>query len=59
MKRAGNILIGLIGTFTLGLYVSQHFKYNEPIELRRWILTSLFTLMFLAMGLTKSKDENE
>jgi len=34
----------------LGAYVTQEFKFNQPIEMYRYILTFIFGLMFYLDG---------
>jgi hypothetical protein len=36
--------------FTLGLYAASEFRYNTPIELHRWVITSFFFLFFLLLS---------
>ena len=52
LKTFGCLFLAMLSCFTIGLYASSTFRYNEPIELHRWIMTSLFGLMFLGLFLT-------
>jgi hypothetical protein len=35
--------------FTLGLYASSQFIFNQPIEIYRWVITSFCFLLFLSL----------
>lgn len=42
-----------LGVFTLALYSSSQFKFGEPVELARWIITGFFCLIFIVLGWAK------
>jgi hypothetical protein len=46
--------LSLMSAFILGAYVTQQFKFNQPVEFYRYFLTSMFGLMFYIHG--NSKD---
>lgn len=50
-KVFGCLFLALISCFTLGIYATATLVLGETIELNRWILTTLFGLMFLIMFL--------
>jgi hypothetical protein len=35
-----------MSAFILGAYVTQEFKFNQPVEMYRYVLTFMFGLMF-------------
>ena len=45
------LFLTMLSCFNLGLYASSTFRYNEPIELHRWIITGLFGIVFLGFFL--------
>ena len=53
----GYLFLAMVSCFTIGIYATSTFKYNEPVELQRWILTSLFGLMFLMLFLIEYRNE--
>ena len=36
-----------LAAFDLGLYVATQFKFHQPIELHRWVITSLFFVVMV------------
>jgi len=46
--------LSLMSAFILGAYVTQQFKFNQPVEFYRYFLTFMFGLMFYIHG--NSKD---
>lgn len=56
-KLYGSLFLAMLSCFILGLYASSTFKYNEPIEPHRWMMTSLFGLMFLLNFLIEFKKK--
>ena len=46
--------LSLMSAFILGAYVTQQFKFNQPVEFYRYFLTSMFGFMFYIHG--NSKD---
>jgi hypothetical protein len=47
-------LLSLLSAFVLGAYVTQEYKFGQPVELYRYFLTFIFGLMFYIQG--NSKD---
>ena len=43
-------ILALMSAFMLGAYVTQEFKFEQPVEMYRYILTFLFGLMFYLDG---------
>jgi|688.fasta_scaffold719490_1 hypothetical protein len=43
-------ILALMSAFMLGAYVTQEFKFDQPVEMYRYILTFLFGLMFYLDG---------
>ncbi len=43
-------ILALMSAFMLGSYVTQEFKFEQPVEMYRYILTFLFGLMFYLDG---------
>jgi hypothetical protein len=56
-KNYGSLVLAMLGCFNIGLYASSTFRYNEPIEMHRWIMTSIFGLAFLVYFLTEFKNK--
>ena len=53
-EKANRILatiLSYLSVFTIGGYVCQTIKYDEPVELYRWILTSIFGIFFYLLSL--------
>jgi hypothetical protein len=46
--------LSLMSAFILGTYITQQFKFNQPVEFYRYFLTFMFGLMFYIHG--NSKD---
>jgi hypothetical protein len=46
IKIYGCLFLAMLSCFELGLYAAST-VHNEPVELHRWALTSLFGLVFL------------
>ena len=44
--------------FLLGIYCSEHFKYGNPIEPYRYVLTIFFTIFF-TLGFIREIKEKE
>ena len=42
--------LALLSAFILGAYCTQEYKFNQPVELYRYILTFTFGLMFYMYG---------
>lgn len=47
-------LVSILSAFLLGAYVTQEYKFNQPVEFYRYFLTFVFGLMFYLHG--NSKD---
>lgn len=43
-------ILSIISAFMLGAYVTQEYKFNQPVELYRYLLTFIFGLMFYIHG---------
>jgi hypothetical protein len=41
------IILSYLQAFMLGAYFVSQFKFNTPVELHRWLLTSFFFVMSL------------
>ena len=46
--------LSLMSAFILGTYITQQFKFNQPVEFYKYFLTFMFGLMFYIHG--NSKD---
>ena len=46
----GCLFLAMVSCFTLGLYAAS-LKYGHEIEPHRWVMTSMFGLMFLGIFL--------
>jgi hypothetical protein len=57
IKIFGSLFLAMLSCFNIGLYASSTFRYNEPIELHRWIMSSLFGIMFLVYFLNEFKKK--
>jgi hypothetical protein len=57
IKTYGSLFLVMVSCFTIGLYAASEFKYNEPIDLHRWIMTSIYGLAFLGYFLTNCKNK--
>lgn len=57
MKKFGSLFLAMLSCFTIGLYSASEFKYNNPIEIHRWIITSMFGLVFLVYFLKMVKNK--
>jgi len=44
-KKLSKIL-SMFSAFTLGAYITQEYKFHQPVETYRYIFTFLFGLMF-------------
>jgi uncharacterized membrane protein len=51
LKVFGCLFLSMVSCFTLGGYVYATVRELEKIETHRWIMTSLFGLIFLGMFL--------
>ena len=59
MKKIYSTICSYIGVFTLGLYVSSHYKFNAPIESYRWGITLFFTTMFIILTFNRKNNEQQ
>ena len=57
IKTFGSLFLAMVSCFTIGLYAASEFKYNEPIEMHRWIMTSMIGLAFLGYFLQQFKKK--
>jgi hypothetical protein len=57
IKTFGSLFLAMVNCFTIGLYAASEFKYNNPIEIHRWIMTSIFGLAFLGYFLKQFKKK--
>lgn len=56
VKAYGCFLLALLGAFNIGCYVtSVRFEINT-IHPHQWVLTSIFMLYFLLLGIDKIKQ---
>lgn len=55
IKTFGSLFLAMLSCFTLGMYTYVTINQIEKIEPHRWVLTSLFGLMFLLIFLDKYK----
>ena len=57
IKTFGSLFLAMVSCFTIGLYAASEFKYNNPIEIHKWIITSIFGLVFLGYFLQLFKNK--
>ncbi len=43
-------VLSVLSAFMLGAYVTQEYKFNQPVEFYRYVLTFFFGLMFYVHG---------
>jgi hypothetical protein len=43
-------LLVIMSAFMLGAYVTQEFKFDQPVEVYKYIITFVFGLMFYLDG---------
>lgn len=55
----GSLFLAMSSCFTLGAYVCSTIKYNQPIELSRWIYTITFGLIFFINFLHEFKQQDK
>ena len=53
----GSLFLAMINCFIIGLYASSTFKYNEPIDGYKWIITIVFGIFFLVNFLIEFKKK--
>lgn len=53
LKTYGSLVLAMLSCFTIGLYSASTFRYNESIEIHRWVMTSILGLAFLGYFLTE------
>lgn len=39
-------ILSLLSAFTIGAYITQEYKFNQPVETYRYVLTFIFGFMF-------------
>lgn len=49
MKQLFFRAMSYLSIFTIGAYATSHFRYNEPIEIYRWIITIFFFFFWLTL----------
>ncbi len=52
-KAYGILFLGMLSCFTLGLYANSVVFDNRPVLPHQWVLTSLFGIMFIIIGIDK------
>lgn len=57
IKTFGSLFLAMFSCFTIGLYSASEFKYNNSIEMHRWIITSISGLAFLGYFLKQFKNK--
>ncbi len=57
VKIYGSLFLAMLDCFILGLYASSTFRYNEPVEPHRWMLTSLVGIFFLVYFLIEYRKK--
>jgi len=53
MKKVSKV-VSYLGAFTLGLYVSSQFVFNNPVESHKWLITSLMFVFMIALSEEKN-----
>ena len=43
-------ILSILSAFMLGAYITQEYKFNQPVEFYRYFLTFIFGLMFYIHG---------
>jgi hypothetical protein len=59
IKVFGSLFLFGLNCFNLGIYTASTFKYNQPIDAHRWVLSSFFGLMFLGYFLIEYKNKTK
>jgi hypothetical protein len=49
------LFASMLSFFVIGLYAASEFKFDKPIELHRWVLSSLFVVAFIGLFLKESR----
>lgn len=57
IKTYGSLLLSYVAVFTLGGYTYGATRGLETIEPHRWVITTLFGLMFLGLFLINKSEE--
>ena len=57
IKTFGSLFLAMLSCFNIGLYASSTFKYNEPIDGHRWVITIMFGILFLVNFLIEFKKK--
>jgi hypothetical protein len=57
MKQKFTRFVTYLQAFLLGGYFVSEFQFHKPIEPHRWVLTSIFFILFLAMANQNSENE--
>lgn len=50
MKQIFFRVMSYLQIFMLGAYTTSHFRYNEPIELYKWLITIFFFFFWIALA---------
>lgn len=50
-------MLSYIAIFGIGAYACATFRYHQPIELYRWILTSVFGIFFYFLSLPEKNKQ--
>ena len=49
MKQLFFRAMSYLSIFIIGAYTTSHFRYNEPIEIYRWVITIFFFFFWLTL----------
>ena len=52
-KAYGSVFLAMLSCYTLGLYSMSSMYHIKGVEPHQWILTSLFGIIFLIIGIKK------
>ena len=56
MSKAFFTWLSVLSAFTLGLYTASQLKFDTPIEIHKWLITSFLFMFFTASAYyTKEK----
>lgn len=56
LEAYGCIFLGCVSCFTYGMYTYSTMHNIRVVEPHQWILTGLFGIFFMVMGLDKYKN---
>jgi hypothetical protein len=57
IKTFLSLFLAIVSCFTIVHYATSEFKHNNPIEIHRWIITSIFGLTCLCYFLKQFKNK--